>query len=966
MNRARLVGGLAKAAIATLLQGPIAGAAAAADQAVDLLVDWVAREERPTYESTLTRVARGLERLARSERIGADQLEQGLFGARQAILERGLSAREIAALDLDPERVTRAVLSRAEAELGALDEPARELARTAIRTVYATLLSDPDALPELERAFQQAALTRLGELRHLPEEVVGALRGVLAAAALVDHRRRWRRDLYPPSALLRAEFEAVPFYGREETLDDLLGWANADRPLGIRVYTGAGGMGKTRLLIELCGRMDRRWRAGFLNRALGGLPAGGEGWLRPLDALFQEEAPLLVVVDYAETRSEEVVALLRRTRDRAAGPPVRIVLLARSLGDWWVALTEEGEGIGDLLLGPATATLPLPPLAPDPARRRQLFEHAAAAFRALVPDPVGPAVPSLEEAHLDRALYVLMAALAAVQGERPRTEEELLDWALRRELGFLDQGVRSIGCGELAGHPILQCAAVATLAGSAPDRRAAAELLARAPLMGGQTTAVVDKVAELLHRLYPGQTWLQGVLPDLLGEHLIESATVADPGLLRAMFGRGEAAPALSPEQRRNGLTRLTRLAQRHPERVEWLVDLLEANLAVLAGDAIAVARETGDPLGTALARALRERPEATSALAALHSEIPEHTVSLREVARLLAQAQVEVARASGSAPDLARSLNNLSNRLGELGRREEALEAVQEAVRLYRPLAEQRPEALRPDLAGFLNNLSIRLSELGQREEALQASQEAVELYRPLVERRPDAFRPHLARFLNNLSLRLAELGRPEEALQAIQEAVELRRSLAERHPDAFRPDLALSLNNLSIRLGELGRREEALRAIQEAVELRRPLAEQHPDAFRPDLALSLNNLSIRLAELGRREEALQASQEAVELYRPLAEQRPDAFRPYLAGSLNNLSIRLAELGRREEALQASQEAVELYRWLADRWPKAFRPQLIIALGTLSKRLTELDRPQEARAADEEARRLREHDLAP
>ncbi len=32
-----------------------------------------------------------------------------------------------------------------------------------------------------------------------------------------------------------------------------------------------------------------------------------------------------------------------------------------------------------------------------------------------------------------------------------------------------------------------------------------------------QAAAVVDKVTELLHRLYPGQTWLQRLLPDLRG-----------------------------------------------------------------------------------------------------------------------------------------------------------------------------------------------------------------------------------------------------------------------------------------------------------------------------------------------------------------------------------------------------------------------------------------------------------------
>jgi hypothetical protein len=37
--------------------------------------------------------------------------------------------------------------------------------------------------------------------------------------------------------------------------------------------------------------------------------------------------------------------------------------------------------------------------------------------------------------------------------------------------------------------------------------------------------------------------------------------------------------------------------------------------------------------------------------------------------------------------------LNNLSNRLGGVGRREEALAAIAEAVQIRRQLAEQRPE---------------------------------------------------------------------------------------------------------------------------------------------------------------------------------------------------------------------------------------------------------------------------------
>ena len=43
-------------------------------------------------------------------------------------------------------------------------------------------------------------------------------------------------------------------------------------------------------------------------------------------------------------------------------------------------------------------------------------------------------------------------------------------------------------------------------------------------------------------------------------------------------------------------------------------------------------------------------------------------------------------------------SLNTLSNQLDGLGRREEALAAIQEATGIYRKLAAVRPEVFRPD----------------------------------------------------------------------------------------------------------------------------------------------------------------------------------------------------------------------------------------------------------------------------
>jgi tetratricopeptide (TPR) repeat protein len=123
--------------------------------------------------------------------------------------------------------------------------------------------------------------------------------------------------------------------------------------------------------------------------------------------------------------------------------------------------------------------------------------------------------------------------------------------------------------------------------------------------------------------------------------------------------------------------------------------------------------------------------------------------------------------------------MNNLGSRLSNLGRREAALSASEEAVAIYRRLAETRPEAFLPNLASSLNNLGIRLSDLGRREKALSASEEAVAIRRRLAETRPAVFLSNLANSLDTLSAALTSLGRHEEALQARQEEAAIKARL-------------------------------------------------------------------------------------------------------------------------------------------------------------------------------------------
>ena len=78
---------------------------------------------------------------------------------------------------------------------------------------------------------------------------------------------------------------------------------------------------------------------------------------------------------------------------------------------------------------------------------------------------------------------------------------------------------------------------------------------------------------------------------------------------------------------------------------------------------------------------------------------------------------------------------------LSDLGRREEALAAAQEATELYRRLAAQQPDAFLPDLARSLAVYGVILRGLGRHAEAAAAFAEGLRVIHPFVRASPAAF---------------------------------------------------------------------------------------------------------------------------------------------------------------------------------------------------------------------------------
>ncbi len=351
----------------------------------------------------------------------------------------------------------------------------------------------------------------------------------LAARSLIRlPQLRWRPGISPPGALLRADYDAtVPFHGREEELAELAAWCRQDAPIALRLYTGAGGMGKTRLMLELCQRLGvRGFCTGFLDRRAA---AGDSGLWHEIATRF---SPLLIVVDYAETRRDELRALLTEAY-RSEGP-LRIVLLARRAGDWWEAMKGERGGVGDLIAGPATERHRLRPVAISREERQDAFFRAARSFAATLEKPEPDRAPDdLGEDFYERVLFIQMQALVSIAGIAVQGDQGLLDDMLARERRFWDERLSAL---ELPSRILLPAVAQAmtlvTLAGGARSREDAMEIARQVPLLADQPRARQHGVMNLLHETYPGDSWIEPLVPDLLGEHLVQVEVGKDPDTL--------------------------------------------------------------------------------------------------------------------------------------------------------------------------------------------------------------------------------------------------------------------------------------------------------------------------------------------------------------------------------------------------------------------------------------------------
>ncbi|MFB7678367.1 tetratricopeptide repeat protein [Kitasatospora purpeofusca] len=785
-----------------------------------------------------------------------------------------------------------------------------------------------------------------------------------------------------PTALLQARQQIVPFYGRHDLLAELTAWCRLGG-FGAWLLHGPGGQGKTRLAHHLAHLLAADGWAVLWPRTT--------AHAEQLRELRHAAKPLLVVLDYAENRSHQIAALVEAAADHPATTPLKLLLLARTDGDWWQQATTATSLAEDYLTTARTHLLI--PLDDTPTNRADKYRDAAQALAGTLLQVDGlpahdwPALartlrpPRLDHDAYGNALTLHMTALVDLldsaephppdqnrPGDRGAVGQEadlVEDRLLTHERRHWRQTV-------LATAPALSLAtletalAAAHLAGAA-DREQADRLWQRLPALDGQSRERRDRVTAWLATLYPLPAAMPGgppwgtFQPDRLAERHIGRVLESDPTLAGHLLMGADAT------QTAQLLTVYSRAASHpvfHDSLDTQLVALCVRHHLQVTPHVIATATQTNhpQPLIDALNTITTDRTATIDELIGIREHFPNESQRLGPTAAQLAYTISNRYRALAIAdpgtflPGLATSLNNLSNWLGSLGRGEEALAAAQEATVIRRALAVADPLKHFPDFAMALNNLAIRLSRMGRQEESLAAIQEATGQYRTLVQIAPDTYLPDLAMALNNLAIRLGEMERNEEGLAAAEEAVGHYRTLASASPDIHLPDLAMALNNLAVRLRSLGRHEDGLAAFQEAVGHYRALAAANPDIHLNKLAGSLHNLAVQVRDLGKHEEGLAATEEAVGHYRTLASASPDIHLPDLAMALNNRAVQLGVLGRCEESLAAVQEAITICRTVARARPGAHLPDLALGLRIFAIELGEMGRHEEGLAALQES----------
>jgi serine/threonine-protein kinase len=310
---------------------------------------------------------------------------------------------------------------------------------------------------------------------------------------------------------------------------------------------------------------------------------------------------------------------------------------------------------------------------------------------------------------------------------------------------------------------------------------------------------------------------------------------------------------------------------------------------------------------------------------------------------------------------DLARSHYQIGLVHRELGQPDESWRSHRRALALRESLAKVEPADLRirSELASSLLESGLLQFDAGQMADAMTSLEGARDRYGELLAVQPDSveFQAQKAGCQSRIALILAQTGRLPDALRAGEQALAIRERLAAANPDVthLQDELCRSLETLVTYELQSGRLARAVEANRRALAIREAVARAHPttSVFQADLARCHIYLAGLHGQAARPAEAVEAYRRAEAILKGLIRSNPHVtdYRNLLAHCLVNTGWVQSMIGRPSDALDSLRRAETLYEALVQANPKSteFRNVLALTRFNIGAVLEKTGRPAES-----------------
>jgi serine/threonine-protein kinase len=271
----------------------------------------------------------------------------------------------------------------------------------------------------------------------------------------------------------------------------------------------------------------------------------------------------------------------------------------------------------------------------------------------------------------------------------------------------------------------------------------------------------------------------------------------------------------------------------------------------------------------------------------------------------------------------------------------------------------ESQPYAL-GRLASAAFDLAMLTEEIGDKQDALRAFEEALAIWQRLARKSPTVatVQSRLAKAYHNIGLLQHGLGHSEQALASFGRALQIQERLAQGNPrvNEYQSDLGKHHHSIGVVQSATGHPEEALASYRRALEIRQRLARDNPSVaeYQSDLAKTHHNIGGIQYETGHPEEALASLGRALEIHERLARETPTVteYQSDLAKHHGNIAVLQHETGHSDLALASYGRALEIQERLARDYPSVteYQRDLAMSHSSIAYLESQLVHPEQAR----------------